>query len=130
MPPGPERRSGGGEVQPENRLPFDAASVRPIAAELGVPVRETAYRVHGAAVYELEVPCTALPGSRLLIILWPSLHRVDVRLLPPSGVRPVVALTRQGVVTIEIYRGIEVMFRRRPSGLLFVTRDGVAAAAD
>ncbi|MGH2351248.1 MAG: hypothetical protein ACRDI2_08610 [Chloroflexota bacterium] len=115
---------------PVQRLPFDAAAVPAIAAELGVLAREASYQVGGEAVYELDVPCAALPGARLLVVLWPSLRRVDVRLVLGRGETPMLAITRKDVTTVEIYSGIEVMFKRRPAGRLFVTRDGAAAVAD
>ena len=112
------------------RLPFTAEAVPAIAEELGVPSREAAYQVRGQPVFELKAACAALPGARLLVVLWPSLARVDARLLPPGAAAPVVALTRKQVVSVEIYRGIEVMFRRRPAGFLFVSRQGIAAVSD
>ena len=95
-----------------------------------MPSRQAGYQVRGQPVFELEVACAALPGARLLVVLWPSLARVDARLLPPGAAAAVVALTCKQVVSVEIYRGIEVMFRRRPTGFLFVTRRGIAAVSD
>ncbi len=125
-----QRTTDRGRPTASLRLPFSAEAVPAIAEELGVPPRQAAYQVRGQPVFELEVPCAALPGARLLVVLWPSLARVDARLLSPGAAAPVVALTRKQVVSVEIYRGIEVMFRRRPAGFLFVTRQGVAAVSD
>ncbi len=112
-------------------LPFSAAALPAIAEELGVPARLAPYRPRGEAVYELELECAALPGARLLVVLWFSLQRVDVRLLPAVGGPPVMALTRKEIESVELYPGVEVMFRRAGGrGVLFVTRTGVAALAD
>jgi hypothetical protein len=100
-----------------------------ICAELGAAAHEAAYRVRGAPVYEVRVPCRALPGASVLVVLWFALRRVDVRLLDASG-RSVVALTRKDVEAVEIYAGVEVTFRRDGGGFVFVTRDGTVGASD
>ncbi len=84
----------------------------------------------GAPVYELLVPCLRLPGAHLLVVLWPSLRRVDLRLAPDSDGVPLMAITARDVHTVEVYSGVEVMFRRDGGSGLFVTRDAVAAVAD
>jgi hypothetical protein len=116
--------------RPPLRLPFDDAAVAAIAAELGVPARTAAYRVAGEAVYELRLHLATLPGAEMLVVLWPSLRRVDVRLLAAPGGAPVFSITGKDVAQVEIYAGVEVMFRRRAGGVLFVTRTGVAAMSD
>ena len=70
------------------------------------------YALHGQPVFELSVPCTDLPGSSLAVVLWPSIGRVDVRLLVPHRTVPLVAVTAKAIHTVEIYHGVEVMFRR------------------
>lgn len=112
------------------RLPFNPAALPAIERELNVTAREAAYRVASEPVYELTVPCARLPGAHLLIVLWPSLQRVDVRLVPNAGGAPLMALTAKRVRAVEIYAGVEVMFRRDGGNVLFVTRDGVSAIAD
>jgi hypothetical protein len=115
---------------PPLRLPFVDAAIPAIAAELGVPARAAAYRVAGEAVYELRLHPAALPGAEVLVVLWPSLRRVDLRLLATRGGAPVFSLTGKDVAQVEIYAGVEVMFRRRSGGVLFVTCTGVAAMSD
>lgn len=112
------------------QLPFDAGTLSAIAGELGTAIREAPYRVHGQAVYELIVPSYAISGGHLLVVLWPSLSRVDARLHAPGDTTPVIAITRKDVIAVEIYAGIEVTFKRRGGGFLFVTRNGVAASSD
>jgi hypothetical protein len=137
-------------------FPFDESALPAVEAELGVSATVAPYRVREQAVYELRVPCAALPGATLLVVLWLPLARVDVRLLamhspsrlersegpagPPTDggqavpaaelAEPIVALTRKGVERVEIYPGVEVMFRRAGGGVLFVTRRGAAGLSD
>ena len=113
-----------------NRLPFDGDAIAAIAGELGVPATEAPYRVGGATVYELRVPVTAIPGAVLLVGLWPSIARVDVRMLGSVDGRPLLALTGKQVTAVEIYPGVEVMFRRDSGRVFFVTARGEAAMAD
>lgn len=112
------------------RLPFDMDCLDAIVGELGVPVTRAAYAVHGQPVFELSVPCNALPGSSLAVILWPSIRRVDVRLHVPGRNVALLAATAREVHTVEIYHGVEVMFRRAGGSVLLVTRDGASAIAD
>lgn len=123
-----------GNVSPKpvgrTRVPYDVDCLDAIVQELGVPVTRAAYRVHGQPVFELSVPCKDLPGSSLRVILWPSISRVDVRLLVPGRNVALIAATAREVHTVEIYHGVEVMFRRAGGSVLFVTRDGASAIAD
>ena len=112
------------------RMPFDTDSLDAIVEELGVPVTRAPYAVNGQPVFELSVPCIALPGSSLAVILWPSIRRVDVRLFVPGRPVALIAATAREVHTVEIYHGVEVMFRRAGGSVLFVTRDGASAIAD
>jgi hypothetical protein len=112
------------------RFAFDEAAVPAIAAELGAAATVATYRVGDQPVYELRVPCAALPGATMLVVLWCSLGRVDVRLLPADGASPVFAVTRKQVTAVEIYPAVEVMFRRQGGGVLFVTRNGVVGLSD
>jgi hypothetical protein len=111
------------------RFAFDESALDAIGAELGAPVKNAAYRVRGAAVYEVRVPCRSLPGANVLVVLWPSLARVDLRLQDAAG-NAVFAVTRHGISAVEIYPQVEVMFRRAVDGVLFVTRHGVVGASD
>jgi hypothetical protein len=111
------------------RLPFDEAALPAIAAELGVAHTLAPYRVRDQPVYELRVPCAALPGATVLVVLWLPLRRVDARLLPPDSASPAFAVTRKDVAAVEIYPGVEAMFRR-DGGVLFVTRNGVVGLSD
>lgn len=112
------------------RLPFDTECLGWIVHELEVPVTLAPYSVHGQPVFELSVPCMDLPGSSLAVVLWPSIKRVDVRLLVPHRTVALIAATARDVHTVEIYHGVEVMFRRAGGSVLFVTRFGALAIAD
>lgn len=114
----------------QSPLPFDATALPAIANELGAEVREASYRVRGQGVFEVTVPSRTIPGGHLFVVLWPSLSRVDARLYAPGAAVPVVAITRKDVIAVEIYAGIEVTFKRRGGGFLFVTRNGTAASSD
>jgi len=60
-------------------------------------------------------------GEPLLLTLWPSLSRVDVRLGQSSW-------TLRGITSVELYSGVEVLFRRDdPSAFLFVSVKGRVA---
>ncbi len=112
------------------RLPFTGDAIALIEHELGVGATVAPYRVEGEVVWELRVPARWLPGTTLLVVLWPSIRRVDVRVVP-DGEGPVpVAVTATGVHTVEVYASVEVMFRRDGGSVLFVTRDGRVAVAD
>ena len=99
---------------------LDGEVVDRIAALLGCEAREAAYRAGGAPVYELRLPARAL-GVELLLVLWPGLQRADVR---AGG----WSLVFKRIDAIELYPGVEVLFRRAdPPGYLFVTPDGAAS---
>lgn len=71
-------------------------------------------------VYQMSVKSEEL-GRPLLIILWPSLGRVDVRLGESTW-------TLRGVSEVELYPGVEVLFRRQqPPAFLFVSVEGRVA---
>ena len=74
----------------------------------------------GEPVYQMSLKSQEL-GRPLLIILWPSLARVDVRLGESSW-------TLRGVSEVELYPGVEVLFRRQqPPAFLFVSVQGRVA---
>src|SRR5215210_7261545 len=97
-------------------MPFDEASLAAIAAELGIELREEPYRVRGATVW---AGSATEPGVALRVVLWPSLGRVDVYAGP-------AVLVLKEVESVDVYPGVEVTFRRRGGGYLFVTRAGRA----
>lgn len=71
----------------------------------------------GEPVYQMSFKSEEL-GRPLLIILWPSLGRVDVRLGESTW-------TLRGVSEVELYPGVEVLFRRQePPAFLFVSVQG------
>jgi hypothetical protein len=106
---------------------FDESTVEAIAALFGVDARKAPFEVpklpsgaegqpatQKAPVYQMTVPSTEL-GQPLLLTLWPSLSRVDVR----AG-KSYWAL--RGITSVELYPGVEVLFRRDdPPGMLFVS---------
>jgi hypothetical protein len=104
----------------ERYTAFDTEVVGCIAKLLGCGAREAAYRAGGTPVYELRLPSRSL-GVDVLVVLWPGLRRVDVR---AGG----WSLVFKRVDAIELYPGVEVIFRRAdPAGYLFVTVDGAAS---
>ncbi len=94
---------------------FDDASLPAISAELGIVFAPEPYAIRGAIVYGSTIQ--AHDGGLVRIILWPSIGRVDVR----TGK---LALTLRNVDRVDVYPGVEVTFRRKGGGLLFVTRSG------
>ena len=112
------------------RLPFGPDAMPVIGAELNAVVSPAPFSVRGEAVWECRVPTRWYPGAHLHVILWPSLARVDARVVPPAGAPTPIAVTAKAVHTVEVYDGVEVMFRRHGGSVLFVTRDGHAAVAD
>ena len=112
------------------RLPFGADAIPAIAAELCATVSLAPFDVSGEAVWECRVPTRWYPGAHLHVLLWPSLARVDARVIPPAGGPTPITVTAKAVHTVEVYDGVEVMFRRHGGSALFVTRHGHAAVAD
>jgi len=112
---------------------FDASTVEAIAALLGVDARKAPFEVpklpsgaegqpatQKAPVYQMTVPSAEL-GQPLLLTLWPSLSRVDVRLGKSYW-------ALRGITSVELYPGVEVLFRRDdPPGMLFVSVKGRVA---
>lgn len=112
------------------RLPFGDAAIPAIADELGVAITPAPYDVAGERVWEGRIPARWAAGISLHLVLWPSICRVDVRIVPDGGGRTPIALTARSVHAVEVYPGVEVMFRRAGGSVLFVTRHGHAAVAD
>ncbi len=113
-------------------MTFDEDAVHAIAELLGAEARKAPFEVpklppgrQAAAVkpgpvFQMSVRSQEL-GEPLLLTLWPSLGRVDVRL----G-RSYWALRE--ITSVEIYPGVEVLFRRDdPSAFLFVSVKGRVA---
>ena len=106
---------------------FDESTIDAIAALLGVDARKAPFQVpklppgtegqpatEKAPVYQMTVP-SAEHGQPLLLTLWPSLSRVDVRLGKSYW-------ALRGITSVELYPGVEVLFRRDdPPGMLFVS---------
>ncbi|MBI1886038.1 MAG: hypothetical protein HYS09_06995 [Chloroflexi bacterium] len=71
-------------------------------------------------VYQITLDSREL-GRPLLILLWPSLNRVDVRLDDSTW-------TLRDVSEVELYPDVEVLFRRHePPAFLFVSTGGRVA---
>ena len=86
-----------------------------IAALFGVPARHEPYAPGGEPVYRLDL---LGPAANMVIILWPSLGRVDVRAGTHSWVL-------KGVGAVEVIAGVEVVFRSAETpGFLFVAVNG------
>jgi hypothetical protein len=112
---------------------FDEAAVHAIAELLGAEARKAPFEVpklppgreasavKPGPVFQMSVRPDQSGGEPLLLTLWPSLGRVDVRL----G-RSYWALRE--ITSVEIYPGVEVLFRRDdPSAFLFVSVKGRVA---
>ena len=112
-------------------MTFDEASIEAIAQLLGAESRKAPFEVpklplgvegqpatdKAEPVYQMTMNSEEL-GRPMLLTLWPSLGRVDVRL----G-RSYWAL--KGVTSVELYPGVEVLFRRDdPQAFLFVSVKG------
>jgi hypothetical protein len=112
---------------------FDETTVEAIAGLLGVAARKAPFEVpklppgaegqppiEKAPVYQMTVP-SAEHGRPLLLTLWPSLSRVDVRLGKSYW-------ALKDITSVELYPGVEVLFRRDdPPGMLFVSVQGRVA---
>ena len=115
-------------------MTFDEDTVHAIAELLGAEARKAPFEVPKLPPGRESQPATDKPGpvfqmsvasqemgGPLLLTLWPSLGRVDVRL----G-RSYWALRE--ITSVEIYPGVEVLFRRDdPSAFLFVSVKGRVA---
>jgi hypothetical protein len=113
---------------------LDETAVRAIADLLGSEVHKAPFEVPKldrghegqpatelGPVFQVSIRSQEL-GEPLLITLWPSLSRVDVRLGQSY-------LALRGITSVEIiYPGVEVLFRRDdPSAFLFVSVKGRVA---
>lgn len=98
-----------------------------IARLLAAELTEAPFRVpdpdseagssEGQPVYELRLRSRE-HDREALILLWPSLNRVDVRLGMSTW-------TLKAIDDVELYPGVEVLFRRHePPAILFVSVEG------
>ena len=108
----------------------DAGAPAAIARLLAAELTEAPFRVpdqdangdssDGAPVYELRLPSREHDGE-ILLLIWPSLDRADVRLGKSTW-------TLKSIDAVEMYPGVEVLFRReKPAAILFVSVDGRVA---
>lgn len=109
----------------------DAGAPEAIARLLAAKLTEAPFRVpddhdangetsEGAPVYELRLRSREHDGE-ILLLIWPSLDRADVRLGKSTW-------TLKAVDAVEMYPGVEVLFRREePAAILFVSVDGRVA---
>jgi len=101
-------------------LAFTDAVVDAVAVLLGVAATAEPYRVHDTSVYRLNVPNASL-RTDIVVLLWPSLGRVDVRIGDCS-------IVYRGVTSVELLPDVEVIFRRQgAAGYLFVSVGGRAS---
>jgi hypothetical protein len=109
-------------VEPIRFPRLDEQAAGAIAELFGVPLGLAPYRLRGRPVYQLLIP---MPSEErpLEMVLWPDLARVDVRV-------GASAMVFKSVSGVEIYPGVEVLFRRQnPPGHLFVSVGGSAEMA-
>ncbi len=108
----------------------DAGAPAAIARLLAADLTEAPFRVpapdpnsdtnDGAPVYELRLRSHE-HEDEILLLIWPSLDRADVRLGKSTW-------TLKGIDAVEMYPGVEVLFRRdEPAAILFVSVGGRVA---
>ena len=108
----------------------DAEAPAAIARLLAAELTEAPFRVpdhddngdssNGAPVYELRLRSRE-HEAEILLLIWPSLDRADVRLGRSTW-------TLKAIDTVEMYPGVEVLFRREdPAAILFVSVEGRVA---
>ena len=108
----------------------DAGAPAAIARLLAAELTEAPFRVpddgantdagEGSPVYELRLRSRE-HEREILLLIWPSLERADVRLGKSTW-------TLKAVDAVEMYPGVEVLFRRdEPAAILFVSVDGRVA---
>ncbi len=95
---------------------LDADAVAAIARLFGVEPVVEPYTPDGSPVYRVE---PGGPADGVKIILWPSLHRVDVASVGDH------AWVMKSVGHVEVISGVEVVFRPVGfKGFLFVSVNG------
>jgi hypothetical protein len=108
----------------------DAGAPAAIARLLAAELTEAPFRVpdqddngdssDGAPVYELRLRSRE-HEAEILLLIWPSLDRADVRLGKSTW-------TLKAIDAAEMYPGVEVLFRRdEPTAILFVSVEGRVA---
>ena len=112
-------------------MTFDEAAVDAVAELLGAEARKAPFEVpklppgregqpptaKAEPVFQMTMQSEEL-RQPLLLTLWPSLGRVDVRLGRSYWVL-------RGITSVELYPGVEVLFRRDdPQAFLFVSVKG------
>ncbi len=108
----------------------DAGAPAAIARLLAAELTEAPFRVpdanavgetgEGAPVYELRLQSRE-HDEPILLLIWPSLDRADVRLGKSTW-------TLKAIDAVEMYPGVEVLFRREePAAILFVSVGGRVA---
>jgi hypothetical protein len=112
-PKSPETRSRSPRIQ---TVPFDAAAVELIAAELGVEASPAPFRLPSSAVWQVTVPGEQ-GRPQVMLTLWPGIRRIDVIAGPAT-----VVFT--DIVKVDLVPDVEVQFRRANRELLIVARGG------
>ncbi len=98
----------------------DPQAIHSISDFLGTEAREAPFDVRGAPVYQLKIPSQEL-GNDILLTIWPSQSRVDVRVGKSYWVL-------RDISDVELYPDVEVLFRRNdPPAFLFVSVQGRVA---
>jgi hypothetical protein len=98
---------------------IDEAASLAIADLLGVAAETEPYQVGGRPVYRLTIRNRRI-GHDVVLLLWPALNRADIRIGDCT-------MVFKSVSAVELYPGIEVLFRRAdPPGHLFMSVEGRA----
>jgi hypothetical protein len=101
---------------------LDEAASLAIADLLGVAVQTEPYRVAERPVYRLVVRNRKIEQD-IVLLLWPALNRADIRIGDCT-------MVFKSVSAVELYPGIEVLFRRaHPPGHRFLSVEGRAEMA-
>lgn len=104
------------------RLSFDVPALTQIARLLDATLEEAPFSLSTQPAFHIAT-VNRVSGLPLLLTLWPGLQRVDVRLGQDC------TWFCKAVEWVELYPGVEVLFRRRepPGGYLFVSVGGAVA---
>lgn len=104
------------------RLSFDISALNHIASLLDATLEEAPFSQAAQPAFHIAT-VNRVSGLPLLLTLWPGLRRVDVRLGRDC------TWVCKSVEWVELYPGVEVLFRRRepPGGYLFVSLGGAVA---
>lgn len=95
---------------------FDERCLPLVAELLGGIAALADFRLPGAAVHQITIPCER-GGAAVMLTLWPSIRRID-------AIGPAATIVFTDVATVDLVEGVEVQFRRGNRDYLIITRAG------